>query len=147
MTKKNFLIVALALGLVGLSIYFNKDSFATDTIQVSHRSISPRGAATKAPANPVVFLINKKLKLTAVKVVIVSDAATNKYPHAIWNLVSDSNSIPVKEFFYGNAIRGMRLAMKGVGPEPLQPGLNYRLLIEAGSDKLEHDFVPVPRTQ
>jgi hypothetical protein len=152
MTKKNILIIALVLFLGGLSLYFNRDWFSSEVIQVSHRSISPRGWMTRgpgatAPANPVVFLIDKELKLTSVKVVVVSDAETNKYPHAIWNLVSDSNSIPTKEFIYGTPIRGMRLAVKGVGPDPLEPGLNYRLLIEAGSTKLGHDFVPVPRTQ
>jgi hypothetical protein len=152
MAKKNILIIALVLFLGGLSLYFNKDRFASDVIQISHRSISPRGwmargPAAKTPANPVVFLISKKLQLTSVKVVVGSDAETNKYPHAIWNLVSDSNSIPIKEFIYGTSIPGMRLAVKGVGPDPLQPGLNYRLLIEAGSDKLAHDFVPVPRTR
>ena len=102
--------------------------------------------AAKNPSNPIVFLLNKYLRLTSVKVVLVSDTETNKYPHAIWNLVSDSNSVPVKEFMYGGRVEGMRLAVKGVGPDPLQPGVNYRLLIEAGSNKLQHDFVPVPRT-
>jgi hypothetical protein len=152
MTKKNISIIAVVVLLGGLSLYFNRDWFASDVIQVSHRSISPRGPmgrgpAAKAPANPVVFLITKNLKLTSVKVVVVSDAETNRYPHAIWNLVTDSNSIPTKEFIYGQPIRGLRLATKGVGADPLQPGVDYRLLIEAGSVKLQHDFVPVPRTQ
>jgi hypothetical protein len=152
MTKKNILIITLVLILGGLSLYFNTDWFSSEVIQVSHRSISPRGwmargAALKTPANPVVFLINKNLKLTSVKVVVVSDAQTNKYPHAVWNLVSDSNSIPTKEFIYGAPIKGMRLAVQGVGADPLQPGLNYRLLIEADPGRFEHDFVPVPRTQ
>ena len=151
MTKKNILIIALVILLGGLSLYLNKDSFAPEVIQVSHRSIAPRpwmarGPAAQTPANPIVFLINKNLQLNSVKVVLVSDTETNKYPHAIWNLVSDSNSAPVKEFIYGAPIKGMRLAVKGVGADPLEPGVNYRLLIEAGSDKLQHDFVPVPRT-
>jgi len=152
MTKKNILIIALVIFLGGLSLYLNKDRFASEVIQISHRSIAPRPGmarepAAKAPANPVVFLINKNLELTSVKVVLAGDAETNKYPHAIWSLVSDSNSIPVKEFIYGAPIKGMRPAFKGVGAEPLQPGVNYRLLVEAGSEKLEHAFVPVPRTR
>ena len=95
----------------------------------------------------MVFLANRKLKLTSVKVVLVRDIQTNEYPHAIWDLVSDSNSIPVKDFIYGAPIRGMRPAVKGDTADPLQPGVNYRVLIEAGSDKAEHDFVPVPRTR
>jgi hypothetical protein len=151
MTNKNLSILALIVLLGGLSLYFNRDWFASEVIQVSHRSISPRGGMTrgpaaKAPANPVVFLLNKNLRLTALKVVVVSDAETNKYPHPIWNLISDSNSVPIKEFIYGTPIKGLKLAVKGVGADPLQPGTNYRLLIEAGAEKATHDFVPVPRT-
>ena len=150
MTKKNILIVAFLILLGGFSLYLNRDWFAPEVIQISHRSITPRdwmrGPAAKSPANPVVFLLTKNLRLTAVKVVVAGDAATNKYPHAIWSLVSDSNSVPIKEFIYGTPIHGMRLAVKGVGADPLEPGVDYRLLIEAGPDKLAHDFVPVPRT-
>lgn len=151
MTVKHISLAAVILLLGGLSLYLNRDSFAPEVIQISHRSIPPRAGlgrlpASKSPANPVVFLLNKKLKLTQVKVVLVSDAETNKYPHAIWHLVSDSNSVPVKEFIYGTPIRGLKLAVKGAGADPLQPGVNYRLLVEADSKKVEHDFVPVPRT-
>ena len=40
-------------------------------------------------------------------------------------------------------IRGMRPTVKGATPDPLEPGVKYRLLIEAGSRKAEHDFEPV----
>jgi hypothetical protein len=152
MTKKLILIIAFVLLLGGLSLYFNRDSFASDEIQISHRSIAPRhsfkrGPATKTAANPVVFLLNKKVKLTSVKVVLASDIQTNKFAHAIWDLVSDSNSVPVKDFLYGAPIRGMRLAVKGVPADTLEPGVNYRVLIETGSDKAEHDFVPLAATR
>ncbi len=151
MTKKTLSILGLVILLGGLSLYLNRDAFAPEVIQISHRSIAPRdwmkrGPTAKAPANPVVFILNQSLQLTKVKVVTATDAATNKYPHAIWHLVSDSNSVPIKEFIYGTPVRGMKLAVKGVGADLLQPGVDYRLMLEAGSKKLEHDFVPVPRT-
>ena len=41
--------------------------------------------------------------------------------------------------------------LSGVGlhatADPLEPGVKYRLLIEAGSVTAQHDFVPVPRTR
>ena len=151
MTKKNILTVSAIFLLGALSLYLNKDRFASDVIQISHRSITPRGtkartAASKAPANEVIFLATKSIKLKSVKVVLVDDAQTNKYPHAIWDLVSDSNSIPVKEFVYGTSIRGMQLALKGIGADALQPGFNYRILVETAAGKLQHDFVPTPRS-
>jgi len=148
---KNISILCFIVLLAALSLYLNRDRFAPEVIQLSHRSITPRGWFTrgpqsKSPANPVIFLINKSLRLNSVKVVIAEDAATNKFPRAIWNLVSESNSVPVKEFIYGSGIGGMHLAIKGVGADQLQPGVSYRILVESGSTKLQHDFVPVPRT-
>jgi hypothetical protein len=151
MTRKQWMFVALAVLLSGLSLYLNRDWFARDSIQISHRSMPPRPGfwGRRRPddgaVNPVLFLFNRHVKLTSVKVVSVSDLETNKYPHAIWHLQSDSNSVPIQEFFYGLPIRGMRPAVTGIAAEPLQPGVNYRMLIEAGSQKAEHDFVPVPR--
>jgi hypothetical protein len=152
MTKKTVVIVLFVIALGALSFYFNRDRFAKDPLDVSHRVIEPRGwmtrgAMAKAPTKPIVFLFNKTSRLKSVKVVLVSDATTNKYPHAIWNLITESNSVPIKEFVYGAGIGGMKPPVKGVGAEPLQPGETYRLLVESDSEKAQHDFTPVPRTQ
>ena len=97
--------------------------------------------------NPIVFGFDRTLKLTSLKVIPVSDIETNKYPHPIWHLVSDSNSVPTKELFYGAPIKGMRPAVRGAAADPLEPGVKYRLLIEAGPASAKHDFIPVPRTR
>ena len=54
--------------------------------------------------------------------------------------------MPVAEWAYAWPIRGMRPAVKGAIPDPLEPGVAYRLIIEAGNRKAEHDFVPKPVT-
>src|SRR5206468_5110303 len=132
------------------------DWFAKDDIQIFHRSRPVRTSVfrrKRAPdpldnpaINPIVFGFDRTLKLTSLKVIPVSDIETNKYPHPIWHLVSDSNSVPTKEFTYGDSIRGMRPAVKEALAGELEPGVNYRLLIEAGELKAEHDFSPVPKT-
>ena len=150
MTRKVWTLVGLALLLGGLSLYFNRDWFAGDNIHIYYRSRPPRvrpGRSDNSPTDPIVFMLDRKLKLTSVKVVPVSDLETNKYPQPIWNLISDSNSVPLREFTYGVPIRGMRPAMKGTAAEPLEPGVTYRLFVAAGSQKVEHDFVPIARTQ
>jgi hypothetical protein len=101
---------------------------------------------TNPAINPIVFGFDRELRLTSLKVIPVSDIETNKYPHPIWHLITESNSVPIKDFGYGAHIRGMHSAVKGSEPEPLQPDVKYRLLIEAGPQKAAHDFVPVPRT-
>jgi len=153
MTKKQWMLIALAVVLGGFSLYLNKDWFAKDDIHIFHRSLSKgvgfsrrARARTDSPTNPVLFGFGRKLKLKTVKVIPLSDIATNKYPHAIWHLVSDSNSVPIKEFAYGTTIPGMHPALKGVVPDPLEPGVQYRLMIESEGRKAEHDFTPVART-
>lgn len=152
MTRKQWLLIALAVLLGGISLYLNQDWFAKDNIQISHRSRPAVGffRRNKRPdpsaVNPVSFWFDRKLKLTSLKVIPVREIETNKYPHPIWHLVSDSNSVPIKELFYGMRIPGMRPDVKGATPDPLEPGVNYRLLIEAGPLKAQHDFEPVPRT-
>lgn len=148
------MLIALAIVLGGFSLYLNKDWFTRDDIHISHRSRPQRAAMFRrgrpnpvdVATDPVLFGFDSKLRLKTVKVVPLSDIATNKYPHAIWHLVSESNSAPVKEFSYGAPIPGMHPALKGVVPDPLEPGVQYRLFIETEGRKAEHDFTAVART-
>ena len=147
------MLIGLAVLLGGFSLYLNKDWFASEDIQIHHRSRPTRAGffrrtkpQAKPATDPVFFAFDRKLKLTSLKVIPVSEIETNRYPHPIWHLVSDSNSVPVSEWAYAVPIRGMRPAVKGATPDPLAPGVNYRLIIEAGKLKAEHDFTPVPRT-
>jgi len=152
MTKNPWKLIGVAIALAALSVYFNRDWFTKDHIQIFDRSrpargpLASRGGAGIAAINPIVFGFDRRLRLTSVKVIPVSDIETNKYPHPIWQLTTESNSVPIKEFGYDAHIRGMHTAVKGAEADPLQPGVKYRLLIEAGPQKAEHDFVPVPRT-
>ena len=49
----------------------------------------------------------------------------------------------ITDFAYGAPIEGMRPAVQGATPDPLEPGMEYRLVIEAGKIKVEHDFTSV----
>ena len=155
MTRKQWILIAAALVLGGLSLYLNQDWFGHDGIQIYHRS-RPASSGLfrrrKVPAssgdsaiNPIIFGFEHKLRLTSVKVFPVSDIATNKYPHPVWHLVSDSNSVPIKDFTYGGTIPGMHPAVTGATADQLEPDVNYRLCIEAGPQKADHDFVPVAK--
>jgi hypothetical protein len=153
MARKQWMLIALAVVLGGFALYLNRDWFAGDDIQIQYRSRPARGDVsrrnrplTSPETDPVFFAFDRKLKLTSLKVIPVREIETNKYPHPIFYLVSDSNSVPVAEWSYAWPIRGMRPAVKGATPDPLEPGVPYRLIIEAGKRKAEHDFVPKPRT-
>lgn len=151
MTSKHWTLIALAVLLGGLSLYLNRDWFAGDNIQIYHRS-SPRpqfsrrpSTAPQPPSMPINFGFSRSLKLKNIKVLIVSEALTNKYARPIWHLTSESNSVPTKTFIYGLNIRGMHPAVKGATPEVLQPGERYRLVVESDTFKGEHEFIPLPR--
>jgi hypothetical protein len=152
MTRKTWFISTAILLLAGLSLYINRDWFGSDDIHIYDRSMPARAmqmrrrAAEPGPANPVIFGFNRELKLTSIKVVPVSALETNRFAHPVWHLVSSSNSAPTKSFPYGAPMRGMRPAIPGAQPDPLQPNIRYRLLIEAEGFKGQHDFEPKPRT-
>ena len=143
------MLVALALGLGGLSFYFNHDWSGRNKFRIHHRSRPARGRGNAARRSSPSFLPfdGGTLKLTSLKVIPIQEIETNKYPHPIWYLISDSNSVPVESFTYGTPIQGMRPAVPGATPDPLEPGVKYRLLIEAGALKLQDDFEPVARPQ
>jgi hypothetical protein len=154
MTRKHWTLIALVIGLAALSFYLNKDWFAGENIHIYHRSRPARAGMFRGrqrkddnPAvNPILFGFGRKLKLTSIKVVPEAEYETNKHAHAIWHLVSETNSVPIKDFNYGQPISGMHPEVKGASPEPLEPGVKYRLFVETAKLKAEHDFTPDPRT-
>lgn len=149
MSKTKIISVAvLLLGLIGLSLYLNRDYFRADGIQITHR-LSPWMQARRPGARnpndlgmPVTFMLNGFYKLTSVRVVESTKIETNKYAVPIWRIISDSNSVPTSSFNYGGYIKGMRPEAKGTRPEPLQPGIKYRLTVVTDKNlEAHHDFL------
>jgi hypothetical protein len=148
MTKKELATVALIVLIVAsFFAYLYRDSFRKPVIQIFH-TFRPRSATrTRRPPDApdgqiksLIFGMGADYKLTSVKVISLNELATNKYAHPVWELSSDSNSVPLKAFSYGSPISGMHPAVKNAAPDPLLPNVPYRLLIEAGSLKGQHDF-------
>jgi hypothetical protein len=150
MTRKHWILLAFTVLLGGMSIYLNTDWFRRDDIQISHRARPERflsrgrkrspGARTALSFAPMFFEFDRRLKLTDVRVIPVSDLQTNQHPHPIWHMVSDSNSVPTKGIMYGEFIPGMRPEVKGATPDPLEPGTSYCLRLQAGPIKTDHQF-------
>jgi len=122
MTSKQWTMIVLVVVLGGFSLYLNRDWFGAENIQIHHRSRPARAGFFRrnrpppaAATDPIFFAFDRKLKLNSLKVIPVSEIETNKYPHPICELVSDSNSVPVAEWSYGMPIRGMRPSVKGAG--------------------------------
>jgi hypothetical protein len=150
MNKKNIFWVALLVVLVTAYAYFFTDWFHPRRLEIFHVSRGvmrggPRVKTGNANTRMVLFGLNERYQLTDVKVVPLDEFKTNKYALPVWHLVSDSNSIPLKEFPYGVAIRGMRPAVGEQWPKTLESNRTYRIFVEAGSLKGEHDFTTLPK--
>lgn len=150
MTKKQLVLLLTSLLVLGVYAVFFSDWFASDNIQIVH-TLRPSTASkrskptTPPPGNTVTFILDRKCELTEVKVVPSAQIATNKYSHPTWHLVSESNSVPLKGFAYGSRISGMRAAVSGTQPEPLEPNVLYRLYIKTRDVNGEHEFKTTAR--
>jgi hypothetical protein len=145
MTKNGIVLSVIAVVLAAVYVYKFTFWFRTETIQIIPTIRPGRAAAVPKgsdvpPVYPVSFAFDGKYKLTSVRVVAVEDLATNKYPTPLWHLISDSNSVPTKSIVYGFPIKGMKPAVPRTRPEPLQPDVDYVLLLEAGGTKARTNF-------
>ena len=124
MAQKPLLPIALLVVIGGFFIYLNRDWFQQRPIQVSHRiyRFAGRFGGADTPT-PVMFEFDRRLKLTSIKVL---------------------DSVPTKGVVYGMDVPGMRPAVNGATADPLDPQQTYRLLLEAGSTKGQHDFTLEP---
>jgi hypothetical protein len=130
MNKKSWILVAVAIVLGAVYIIHFSNWFKPKVMLVAHNG----------RFGHINFTLGNPYKLTSVKVVSVSALESNKYALPVWELKSDSNSVPTKLFSYGDRIRGMKPIVSNARPEPLVPGAPYRLFVEAGSLKAQHDF-------
>jgi len=169
MTKKNAVLILVVLVLAGVYAVYFTSWFTPKVIHiVSHNERVTRTSAARANSNPgfiqrlatlanagatadaatlqVIFKMSKPYKLKDLKVVDLEQWQTNKNCLPLWHLVADTNSVPVdRPFNYGQRIPGMKSQVQGARPQPLQPGVKYRLFVTDGSADGAHDFTPVAK--
>ena len=146
------MLALTAILLAGIYVCFFTGWFRPHTIHVFHVArpqLKARIGARVAAGSPntaiVTFGFDTRYQLTEIKVVRLSEWQTNHFAQPLWHLISDSNSVPVKTFPYGVALRGMKPAVAGMWPQPLEPNVTYRLFVSAGSVKGQHDFSAPPK--
>lgn len=132
MNKKTWILVAVAVVLGAFYIVHFSSWFKPNLLLISHNERFGR----------INFSLSSDCLLTDVKVVSVSALASNKYALPAWELTSGSNSVPTRIFSYGERIRGMKPVVDNAVPEQLVPGQTYKLIVQAGSRKAEHEFTP-----
>lgn len=154
MNKRNLALLIVLVVASAVAVYVFKDSFQAEPIHIAYMvrpapaprnpTTTDRFAPSGKPGFNVTFSFNRELSLKAVRLYNLQDVQTNKYPQAIWNLTSESNSPPVKSVVYGGRVRGLHTTVKGAVIDPLVAGQSYRLVIETTKESAERDFT-LPR--
>jgi len=141
MTKKTLMLILFAISLATVYAVWFSDWFKPKKVEIYHtnRGLHANPARGNALRN-LIFGVRPRTRITELKVVSLAALETNKNALAVWHLVSDSNSVPLKTFFYGERIGGMRPAISGVQAEALETNVSYRMFITAGNAKGQHDF-------
>jgi len=142
MEKKSWLLVLVAVVLAAAYVTFFTGWFRPHTVAIFHTCRHVRNRFAQNNGQPaVIFGVNRPLKLTEIKVVVLADFQANPKCLPLWHLVASSNAVPVKTFVYGQFIRGLKPEVPGTRAEPLTNYVTYRLLLTAGDLKGEHDFM------
>jgi hypothetical protein len=138
MQKREMMWIAGLVALIGLYVLLFHNRFAREQMTI-HPSLRPARRAD-ATVFQVFFALNDAFRLTSVKVIALEGDKFNPLDHPAWDLISDSNSVPTRAFRYGQNIQGMKPALKDARPDPLEPGVVYRIAVEAGSVTASEDF-------
>jgi len=143
MSRTKIILVTLFFLLAaGLYAYIYRDAFRRPAIAISHtrERLARRPANAAKPTPRPTFILGQDYRLTSVKVIVLDELKAKGFAHPLWELASQSNSAPVKHFSYGHVIPGMQPAVPGDQPAPLTNNVAYRILVEAGRLKGQHDF-------
>jgi hypothetical protein len=138
MTKKNLFLILVAIGLATVYAIWFTNWFRPKTLGIF--TTSRNLAMTRWRGSSLQFNVMHPAQFTELKVVVLDAYRTNKNTLPVWHLVSDSNSVPVRNFSYGQYIPGMRPDIAGTHAESLETNVVYRLLVTSGKIKDHHDF-------
>lgn len=140
MKKKDTWLIAILVLLVAIYVCFFTSLFKPKTLKIGYTTRPMRYFRARRQLPDILFLLGNPSRLTEIKVVPLADFKTNPEAPPIWHLISDSNSVPMQRFAYGQRIRGMRPAIRGEEPEDLETNVTYRLFVNAGGTKGWEDF-------
>ena len=145
-SRRNLWIASAVLVVIGLYAYVYRDAFRARQIEITHRVVvgPPVRGLSRTNLNlkitQLVFGLDRKYELTEIKVIPVSALTAGANAAPSWHVISDSNSIPVRVFAYGDHMRGLRPLVKKSRPLPLESNVTYRVFIKAGRATGQHDF-------
>ncbi len=140
MDKKSTPLVIVLLALVLVYVVFFTDWFKPHVIKLFYTTRPIEHFRARADLPYILFGLEGTYRLTDVKVVSLDDFNKNPNTSPLWHLISQSNSVPIKMFTYGEHIHGMRPNFEGDRPQNLGTNGIYRLFVSAGRAKGQIDF-------
>jgi hypothetical protein len=140
MTKKQWLLVGVALVFALWFIHHFVGWFKPKMIQISHTERPLMSRARGAPPMVLFGFEGQSYRLSEIEVVPLAAWQTNHSTAPVWHLTAKGRSAPMEFFAYGQNIPGMNPAIPGARPEPLQTNVIYRLFARAGFAKGQCDF-------
>jgi hypothetical protein len=140
MDKKSTPLVIVLLALVLVYVVFFTDWFKPHVIKLFYTTRPIEHFRAWADLPYILFGLEGTYRLTELKVVSLDDFKKNPNTSSVWHLISQSNSIPIKMFTYGEHIHGMRPKFEGDRPQSLQTNEIYRLFVSAGRASGQIDF-------
>jgi hypothetical protein len=144
MNKSTYLLIGVLVALGAAYLYFFSDVFYKPTIQVYPLSRPNQTSKLNPDVYLTSFAMDAEYPLTTIKVFIADDVKTNRYAAPVWHMVSEKGA-KHQSFFYGERVRGMEPYPEAARPKPLQPDVQYKLIVEAGRLRGETLFTPQPK--
>ena len=144
--SRNLWIATGVLVVLGLYAYIYRDAFRPQEILITHRVVfgPPVRGLTRTNQDlkltQLAFGFDRKCQLTEIKVTPLAGPGAGNNAAPLWHVISDSNSIPIRLFAYGDHIRGLRSLVKKSRPVPLESNVTYRLFVRAGRETGQLDF-------
>lgn len=146
MKKKIVFQIALLAALFGGAVYLWMSQTKAPDIEIVCSIHPPRVLRNANQGNRfqrqynIAFAFNGKYDLSDVKVVQRDEWLTNKFAQPLWHIVPNTNAVPLKSIIYGQWTRGMKPAIAGARPEPLETNVVYRLIAKTRSSEGYCDF-------
>jgi hypothetical protein len=148
------LLVLFVVALLCVYVCFFTSCFRVAPMHIEHsvREFVPvarnraQAAATKpaAVAYVTTFALDRDFKIKSIRVVTLADwQAKGKNARDLWHLVADAKAggaQPTRAIVYGGDVPGLIPYVPSMQPTPLEAGVTYHLVVDAGRVVGEHDF-------
>ena len=143
MSKKEISLVVLLVVIATTYVCFFTTWFKPKKIGIFHTARQTTRMMRRIHNHDlpyVLFGLEGRYRLTDVKVVALDKFNADPNTSPVWHLISDSNSVWVQQFAYGQRIGGMKPAFEGERPDGLETNVTYRLFVIAGRATGFNDF-------